>query len=209
MKPKIQNIFVLFLTAACCLLAGCRKDDDSMKLYTEVRSVNKLVLAQMTVTQMAAVDDISLEDAKGMKQTIAAMADALKIGSRKAAYSYSTYLRAYMDMSEFQPSDITIDNRHKTIILNLPDVKTEFAGRDMEIKEEHYRVSGLRSEINASERAALKEKMNTQLKEKVRENPEFKEKLESQARAKAKDYFSSLLEKEGYRVTVNFKQPLL
>lgn len=209
MKPKIQNIFVLFLTAACCLLVGCRKDDDSMKLYTEVRSVNKLVLAQMTVTQMAAVDDISLEDAKGMKQTIAAMADALKIGSRKAAYSYSTYLRAYMDMSEFQPSDITIDNRHKTIILNLPDVKTEFAGRDMEIKEEHYRVSELRSEINASERAALKEKMNTQLKEKVRENPEFKEKLESQARAKAKDYFSSLLEKEGYRVTVNFKKPLL
>lgn len=193
----------------CCLAAACRKEDDSMKLYTEVRSVNKLVLAQMTVTQMAAVDDVSLEDAKGMKQTIAALTDAMKIGSRKAAYSYSTYLRAYMDMSEFQPSDITIVRRHKTIILNLPDVKTEFAGRDMEIKEEHYRVSGLRSEISASERAAMKEKMNTQLKEKVSTNPDFKEKLESQARAKAKDYFSSLLEKEGYSVTVNFKKPLL
>ena len=114
-----------------------------------------------------------------------------------------------MDLSELQPSNLLVDDRRKTIVLNLPDVKTEFAGRDMEIKEEHYRVSGLRSNIRPEERAALKEKMNTQLKKEVRENPEFQEKLEAQARGKAKSYFTSLLGRDGYEVIVNFKSPSL
>ena len=189
--------------------AGCSNEEPARKLYTEVKSVDKLLLAQMTVTKMASVDDVSIDDAKGMKQTIAALTDAVKIGDRKAAYSYSTYIRAYMDLSELQPSDLLVDDRRKTIILNLPDVKTEFAGRDMEIKEEHYRVSGLRSNIRPEERAALKEKMNTQLKKEVRENPEFQEKLEAQARGKAKSYFTSLLGRDGYEVIVNFKSPSL
>lgn len=191
------------------IAAGCSNEEPARKLYTEVKSVDKLLLAQMTVTKMASVDDVSIDDAKGMKQTIAALTDAVKIGDRKAAYSYSTYIRAYMDLSELQPSDLLVDDRRKTIILNLPDVKTEFAGRDMEIKEEHYRVSGLRSNIRPEERAALKEKMNTQLKKEVRENPEFQEKLEAQARGKAKSYFTSLLGRDGYEVIVNFKSPSL
>lgn len=201
-RTVVSIIIVLIAT-------GCLNEEPARKLYTEVKSVDKLLLAQMTVTKMASVDDVSIDDAKGMKQTIAALADAVKIGDRKAAYSYSTYIRAYMDLSELQPSDLLVDNRRKTIILNLPDVKTEFAGRDMEIKEEHYRVSGLRSNIRPEERAALKEKMNTQLKKEVRENPEFQEKLEALARGKAKSYFTSLLGRDGYEVIVNFKSPSL
>lgn len=203
-------MFRTFVSIIIVLItAGCSNEEPARKLYTEVKSVDKLLLAQMTVTKMASVDDVSIDDAKGMKQTIAALADAVKIGDRKAAYSYSTYIRAYLDLSELQPSDLLVDNRRKTIILNLPDVKTEFAGRDMEIKEEHYRVSGLRSNIRPEERAALKEKMNTQLKKEVRENPEFQEKLEAQARGKAKSYFTSLLGRDGYEVIVNFKNPSL
>lgn len=207
MKVFMNLIFAMSLVAA--VLAGCGGEDQGRKYYTEVKSVDKLVLAQMTVTKMATVSDQSLDDAQGLKQTVAAIADAVKIGKRKAAYSYSTYLRAYMDMSDFSPSDIIVDDRNKVIILNLPEIKTEFAGRDLGIREEHYRVSGLRSDINANERAALKERMNETLKKEVKEDPEFRDKLEAQARGKAKDFFTSLLGKDGYTVTVNFRSPTL
>ncbi len=207
MKVFMNLIFAMSLVAA--VLAGCGGEDQGRKYYTEVKSVDKLVLAQMTVTKMATVSDQSLDDAQGLKQTVAAIADAVKIGKRKAAYSYSTYLRAYMDMSDFSPSDIIVDDRNKVIILNLPEIKTEFAGRDLGIREEHYRVSGLRSDINADERAALKERMNETLKKEVKEDPEFRDKLEAQARGKAKDFFTSLLGKDGYTVTVNFRSPTL
>lgn len=205
----MKRCIIILMLGLTMVISGCHRDERPQKIYTEVKSVNKLMLAQMTITKMAVVDDVSMEDANGFKQTVAAITDAFKIGDRKAAYSYNTYLRAYIDMKDFESSDILIDDKHKTIILNLPDVKTEYAGRDMEIKEEHYRVSGLRSDISASERASLKEKMNESLKKEVEENPQFREKLESQARGKAKDYFTSLLGKDGYNVIVNFKSPIL
>lgn len=205
----MKSRFVIIGILSLLTWMGCAREDASRKLYTEVRSVDKLLLAQMTVTKMATIDDLSPDEAKGLRQTVAALTDALKIGDRKAAYSYSTYLRAYIDMSDIQPSDVMVDDRNKTITIYLPDVRTEFAGRDMSIREEHYRVNGLRSNIDPAERAALKEKMNTALKKEVRDNPEFSEKLTAQARGKAKSYFTSLLGKDGYKVNVNFKSPLL
>jgi len=172
---------------------------------SEVKSVNKLVLAQMTISKMATIDDIDLANADGLKQTAAGLLDAVKIGDRKAAYSYDTYMRAYIDMSGLTENDIKVDNASKTITLNLPAVQTEFAGRDMEIREDHYRVTGLRSEIDPKERAAIKEQMNTALKKEVEEKSEFRDKLVSEARVKCDSYFKSLLGGDGYNVVVNFK----
>ncbi len=51
-----------------------------------------------------------------------------------------------------------IDETAKTAELTLPAIRTEFQGRDIAMKEEHYRVTGLRSQIGSKERAELKEK---------------------------------------------------
>lgn len=193
----------LIAVAMLGLLASCSHGNDDRAFYSEVKSVNKLVLAQMAISKMATVDDISLDEASGMKQTLAAITDAAKIGSRKAAYSYDTYLRAYIDLSTLQPEDVKVEG--KVITLTLPQVQTEFTGRDIQIREEHYRVTGLRSEIDAKERAAIKEKMNTSLKREVEEKPLFRNRLTEEARAKATTYFKSLLSKDGYTVNVNFK----
>ena len=175
-------------------------------LFSEVKSVDKLILARMTVSKMATIDDIPLSEAEGLKQTSAALLDALKLGKRKAAYSYDTYLRAYIDLSSLTPDDVKVDESTKTVTLSLPPVMTEYLGRDMEIREDHYRVTGLRSEIDAAERAALKEQMNTVLKNEVKNKPMFRDKLVTEAKAKARTYFSSLLGKDGYKVIINFRE---
>ena len=193
------------LLTGCQLLDGMKETAEQRNYLSEVKSVNKLVLAQMTISKMATIDDIDLSKADGMKQMAAGLMDAVKVGNRKAAYSYDTYLKAYVDLSSLTPDDLKVDDATKTITLTLPPVQTEFAGRDMEIREDHYRVSGLRSEIEAKERAEIKEKMNTALKQEVEEKSEFLSRLESEARTKAVAYFKALLGSDGYNVIVNFK----
>jgi len=198
---------MIWLMTACAvlLLAGCKPEEESRNYYAEVKSVNKLVLAQMTISKMATIDDLKLEEAHGLKQAAGALIDALKIGDRKAAYAYDTYLRASIDLSALAPEDVRVDDKAKTITLNLPAVTTEYLGRDLGIREIHYRVTGLRSQIDAEERAAVKEKMNTMLKQEVEGRPFFREKLIAQAKTKAASFFQSLLGGEEYTVVVNFK----
>lgn len=193
------------LLTGCQLLDGMKETAEQRNYLSEVKSVNKLVLAQMTISKMATIDDIDLSKADGMKQMAAGLMDAVKVGNRKAAYSYDTYLKAYVDLSSLTPDDLKVDDATKTITLTLPPVQTEFAGRDMEIREDHYRVSGFRSEIDAKERAEIKEKMNTALKQEVEEKSEFRSRLEAEARTKAVAYFKALLGSDGYNVIVNFK----
>ena len=197
----------LLLSLPAAGLWSCAEEEqrDNM-LFSEVKSVDKLILARMTVSKMATIDDIPLSEAEGLKQTSAALLDALKLGKRKAAYSYDTYLRAYIDLSNLTPDDVKVDESTKTITLSLPPVTTEYLGRNMEIREDHYRVTGLRSEIDVDERAALKEQMNTVLKNEVKNKPMFRNKLVTEAKAKAEAYFSSMLGKDGYKVIINFKE---
>lgn len=194
----------LFLSG-CQFIDGMKETEQQRNYLSEVKSANKLVLAQMTISKMATIDDIDLSKADGMKQLAAGLMDAVKVGNRKAAYSYDTYLKAYIDLSSLTPDDVKVDDATRTITLTLPPVQTEFAGRDMEIREDHYRVSGLRSEIDPKERAEIKEKMNAALKQEVEEKSEFRSRLEAEARTKADTYFKALLGSDGYSVIVNFK----
>ncbi len=200
--PLLATVFLSL--AAFFSLSGCSGEPEPQRdYYGEITSVKKLILAKMSISKMASIDDLKLSKAKGMRQSVAAFIDALKIGDRKAAYSYNTYMRAYIDLNELTPEDITItDNR---IEVNLPSPKTEFYGRDIPIREEHYRVTGLRSAVDARDRAELKEKINTALKHEVVSNKDFAETLKATAKTKAKAYFMNLLQEEGKEIVINFK----
>lgn len=197
---------LLLLLSLPFLLASCA-DDTKGRIVSEIKSVNKLQLSQMTISKLATIDDLRLNDAENIKQGVMALGDAMKVGNRVAAYSYDTYLTAYIDLSTLLPDDVRIDDHARTITIDLPAIQTEFSGRDLGINEVHYRVTGLRSEIDARERAEIKEKMNTALKKEVEEKPFFRDRLVSSAKAKAQTFFSSLLGggDEGYSVIVNFK----
>ena len=199
------GIITSALALAALIFTGCRKNEEPHDIYNEIKSVNRLNLAGMTISKMATIDDITLDEAKGVKETADALLNAIKIGDRIAVYSYDTYLRAYIDLSELTPSDVAVDESTRSVTLLLPAIKTEFAGRDLPIRENHYRVTGLRSAINAKERAAIKERMNESLKAEVRRNPQFQNHVKSEARRKAVAYFESMLDNLGYSADISFK----
>lgn len=196
----------LILIIASLLPIGCNRTNDKdghSAFYSELRDVNKLTLARMTISKMATIDDLKLDEAQGLKQQATALLDAVKIGDRIGVYSYDTYLTAYMDMSALRPEDVVIDESNHTITLNLPPVRTEFSGRDMRMSENHYRVTGLRGNIGPKERAQLKEKMNDHLRKEVEQDSRFTATLTEQARSKATAWFSSLIEQAGYTPVIN------
>ena len=201
---KIHHI--LFITATALMAACSQAPDPDAEVYSELRSVDKLTLASMTISKMATVDDMRPNDARGIRQTADALLSSFKIGDRVAAYSYNTYMKAYIDMADLRPDDVHVDEAARRITVTLPPIITELAGRDPGFREEHYRVTGLRSSIDADERARIKERMNSQLKAEVEASPAFRAMIVERAQAKARQYFASLLARDGYTVVINFSK---
>ena len=195
----------LTILAALAVTAACSRAEHTPDWFAEIRSANKLVLASMSISKMATIDDMDFSKAKGFKQSADALMASLKVGDRVAAYSYDTYLKAYIDLSNLSPDDVKIDEDSKTITIMRPPVQTEFAGRDLGMREEHYRVTGLRSQINAKERAEIKEKMNASLKKEVENDPAFKNILIDRAKKQAVMYFDNMFADTGYTPVVVFK----
>lgn len=190
---KAFKVLLICALAVVCSISGCSRHHDDPSLYaSRIQSVQKLVLAQMTISKMATIDDIRLDEAQGIKQVASAILANLKIGDRKGAYSYDTYMRAYVDLSDFDANNVCISDDGKQIEITLPEIQTEFAGRDLTIRELHYRVTGLRSKIGADERAKVKEMMNQSLIDEVQNNQTFTNELIASARQNAQTYFQCM-----------------
>lgn len=203
MKRKNLYIWIIVAVAVVALAAGVwyavQPRRQELRLFSELRDMQSLVLAEMSLNK---VGEISDEGATG----VAAVVNSLKIGKRVAVYSYNTYLEAYMDLSELTAADVAVDGRGRFAKLVLPPVRTRFVGRDMEVVEEHYRVSGLRSDVSPRERSQLKELMNASLKKEVEGNDEYRRMLTEQARAKAVGFFTALLRGRGYECEVSVRE---
>lgn len=202
--PLIMTILSGLFTAG---LVSCRPEqpDKGLDVLTSLRDVSKLQLAQMTIGKVGEISDPDFKDAKTLQQKTTAALDKIKIGKRLGVYSYDTYISAYIDLSELTPDDVTVDESSGTIILKLPPVKVEYDGRDLNLKEEHYRVTGLRSQIRPEERARLKEQMGKELKKEVAVDPQLEQKLRATAENKALRYFSLLISDRGYEPVVSFR----
>lgn len=196
---------VLLTAAIFCSCGRQTENETAARIASEVKSINRLVLSQMTVSKMATVADLDLGKATGPKQSIEALIDALKIGDRKAAFSYNTYMRAYIDLSTFTHEDVKVNNSDSVISITLPPIQTEFAGRDEQMRVEHYRVTGLRSQVDAEDRAEIKEQINTALKKEVENDKTFRKILTESAESSGRKYFNDLCGRYGYKANVTFK----
>lgn len=189
------------------IMGGCTRRQPSADFYSEIRSARKLVLTELRVTKMATVRDREFDEAQTLSDRTAALIGSLKVGTRVAVYSYDTYIQSYIDLGELTPADVVVDDRNKTVSIALPEIKTDLAGRDGSLREEHYRVTGMRSAITPQERARLKERMNASLRREV-ESGKYRAEAEQSARRKAVDYFTSMLAGSGYSVNVSFKDDI-
>lgn len=161
----------------------------SVELYQELKSVDKMVFASMSIT-------------KSVKMESSAW---YKVGKRIAVYSYDSYMRAYIDMAQLQESDMVFDDANHTVQITLPPVKTEVTGRDMTMRKEYENIGLFRSELDSKERAEMKEKANESFVREVQENPQFKKQLTEAAQRKARKYFEAMCGSAGYVASVRFK----
>lgn len=169
--------------------SGDDKIPASVELYQELKSVDKMVFASMSITKSVKMES-----------------DAwYKIGKRIAVYSYDSYMRAYIDMSALQESDMVFDDKNHTVSITLPPVVTEVTGRDMTMRKEYENIGIFRSELDSKERAEMKEKANESFVKEVKDNPQFKQRLTQEAQRKARKYFEALCESAGYVASINFK----
>lgn len=206
---KVKHFFlmmasVLFMTTLWS--CGDRAEKEStLNPYSSLRDISKLQLAQMSIGKVGVISDPGFEEASNLSEKAKALFDKMKIGKRIGVYSYDTYLSAYVDLSELREEDVVLDPAAKSITLTLPPVRIEYEGQDMTLKEEHYRVTGLRSSISPSERSQLKGQMASELKKEVKADPQIDKMLTETARRKAVQYFTLLLNDLGYEnVNVNF-----
>ncbi|MDE6484418.1 MAG: DUF4230 domain-containing protein [Duncaniella sp.] len=181
--------FIPLCAIAAAMLASCAKAPDNTELYQEIKSVDKLVLASMAITKTATMESSGW----------------YTVGKRIAVYSYDSYMRAYIDLSELQMDDLVFDDRTKTVKVTLPPVVTELTGRDPEMHKVYDNIGILRSGIDAKERAEIKEKANASFKAEVEENPTFRRQLTDAAQRKARKYFETIFEANGYTATIDFK----
>lgn len=170
------------------ILCSCAKTDNTA-LYHEIKSVDKMVFASMTITKTAKMES----------------SDWYTIGKRIAVYSYDSYMRAYVDLSALQMDDLVFDEDTKTVKVTLPPIVTEITGRDMKMRKEYDNIGFVRDSIDSKERAEIKELANSSFKKEVEENPMFKQQLTEAAKRKARKYFETIFEANGYTASVDFK----
>lgn len=206
MNKTIQNIkrffpSVLLATAVSVMsLTSCGNGSKSdsqktdrtpatVELYQELKSVDKMVFASMSITK-----------------SVQMQSDAwYKVGKRIAVYSYDSYMRAYIDMSQLQESDMVFDEANHTVQITLPAVTTEVTGRDMTMRKEYENIGLFRSELDSKERAEMKEKANESFVREVQRNPQFRKQLTEAAQRKARKYFEAMCESAGYVASITFK----
>lgn len=194
---RIMRFAGVLAIIAVTMMTSCskeeRKNDEipaSMKLYQELRSVDRMTFASMSITKSVKMES-----------------DAwYKVGKRIAVYSYDSHMQAYIDMSELQESDLVFDDKQHTVRILLPAVKTEVSGRDMTMRKEYENIGFFRSDLSSKERAEMKERANKSFVKEVEDNPEFRERLTDEAQRKARKYFEALCDSAGYMATIDFKK---
>lgn len=184
MKKFLIIIFVFPILFAC----SKKQAPDHTSIYEEIRHVNKMEFASMAVTKTVKTE----------------RSDWYKIGKRIAVYSFDTYLKAYIDLHEFEMENMEFDEENKTVKVTLPPVKIDIAGRDMEMKKEYENVGMFRTEIDSKERARMKEKASADLMKELEGEPEYKRRLEDTASRKARSYFENLFKNAGYTALIKF-----
>lgn len=183
---KFKLLIGYLLVSVLAMMSSCTKSDNN-GLYQEIKSVDKMVFAKMSITKTVVNNQENL------------------FGRRIAGYSYDTYARAYIDLSSFQVEDLVFDDKKKTVKVILPPVKAELIGRDCEMREAYKNITGWRWDLDEKEINSLKEEGNKSMRDEWESNPMLKAHLIEAAKRKARKYFEEIFENSGYMASIEFK----
>lgn len=194
-----HTLLAVLLTALPFSLASCGDSGkDTVKttmdyskhhadLVGAMQSHSRMVFASMAVTKTAVADDSRLW------------------GKRIGVYSYDTYVRAWIDLSQLQPGDLKFDDDAKTVDVSLPPISVEIAGRDLTLHEDYTNIGLLRPRFSSADRARAKELANRDFRKEFNSDSSFRRILTDKATSKATAYFQDFFSRNGYTATVHFK----
>lgn len=195
--------------ALLCAAAGCGRSEagpERIDFERTLTDLQRLRLSEMSVSKVGRITDPRLRDATDLVSAAEAALGHLKVGTRIGVYSYNTYLTCWVDLSQLRPGDVVVDEDARTVRVTLPPLEVGYAGRDMEMREEHVRVTGLRSDITPQERAELKERMAESLRREVTADPEVERLLRDEARRSAARLVTELAARQGLEAQVTFRK---
>ena len=136
-----------------------------------------------------------------VKKIVSSDPDAwYKYGKRKILFSCTAYIKAGIDMKDFQADAVSINKEEKSISVTLPKAKIlSFNMPPEEIKEEFTMVTGLRDKFTPEEKQHLLVLGEKDIKEDI---PNMG--ILDDAEANAKIFFSALFSQLGYEI-INIK----
>lgn len=203
---KIRLLLIATLILTILSLQSCGENANlEAQMLSQLQDISRLELAQMTIGKVGMISDHKYEDAKTLEEKTRAMLDAMKIGNRIGVYSYDTYLTAYIDLSKLNADDIEIDKKSNVAHVTLPPIEIETDGREPQLHEVHYRVTGLRSSIKPDERARLKSQMAAEVSKEIAANEGSKKILREEAQRKGEAWFGEILRSWGYIPHITFQ----
>ena len=215
MKYSLKNRLDLFrwkgflmalLMSGAVSLSSCEKKEEvQLDVYESLREVSRLELSRMTVGKVGMVADPGWDDVTDWEGKARVLWNAMKVGKRIGVYSYDTYVIAYVDLSKLRPEDVTVNREAGTVDIVLPRVEVEVDGREPQLHEMHYRVTGFRSRIRPEERAALKAQMAKEVKKELASSRQGVEKLRKSAEDKARAWVVGLAENWDLAAKVDFR----
>lgn len=197
----------LILALLCAVFFSCTEkvEEPAFHVYENLKEVDRLELARMTVGKVGMVSDTEWEDADSWGKKAEALLNKVKIGKRIGVYSYDTYVTAYIDLSQLRPEDVKVDREKGTVDIRLPRVKVMIDGREPQLHEEHYRVTGMRSSIKPDERAKLKAQMAKEVKRELAASGEALDILRRDGESKAREWIRALVSNWDLDANVEFR----
>lgn len=205
-KRKVSSDVSALLLSLLFLLPSCKKEERrQIDVYESLHEVNRLELSKMTVGKVGTVSDPEWKDTKDWEGKARFFWNSMKVGKRIGVYSYDTYVIAYIDLSKLRPEDITVDSGTGTVDILLPPVEVMVDGREPQLHEEHYRVTGFRSRITPEERARLKAQMAKEVKKELASSREGMEALKKIAQAKAGVWITELVRNWDLTANIEFR----
>lgn len=211
MSRGLYGVMFALVMSVLLIAWGCRSESEDAEspgqevdMVSVVRDVGRLQLARMSIGKVGTIKDPSFRKSEGLMGKAEALVDKMKVGERIAVYSYDSYIGAYIDLSKLSDDDIKVDPEKRIVNIRLPKVEVATEGRDITLREEHYRVSGMRSDISPSERAALKEQMSREVKREIAADDGLRERLREIARRRAVTFLTGMMAEMGYEARITF-----
>lgn len=208
LRWKLQIIGMSgIMCMAMVAFISCNRHEEKVELdvYENLREVNRLELARMTVGKVGMVSDPEWKDVNTIEGKVQVLLNSVKVGKRIGVYTYDTYVTAYVDLTKLRPEDIVVDREAGTVDILLPPVEVMVDGREPQLHEMHYRVTGFRSRIRPDERAALKAQMAKEVNKELAASRKGMDALRKNAQEKARTWVVSMAEDWGLAAKVDFR----